>query len=305
MGHTHVPGATSHRTLTTTDVSHVHFRPLPATIITPIDVDRLKGCLRYFPDRQHVEYVLGGLRWGFDLGFRGQVVETRPRNALVTLECQEGVSEAIQKELDRGHTSGPFDHPPFQVTHCSPLGAVLKPDGSVRLILDLSSPRVGGVSINEGISRDEFDQAVDIVRSLGRGCYMAKLDIKHAFRLCPVKQGQWNLLCYCWGEKFYVDTRLPFGGRSSPYIFNSLAQLLCWIFSYVGGVALIIHYLDDFFCANASEEECASDRDRVSDLCGFLGVPLAPEKIIGPAQILTFLGIQIDSLTMSIELPFN
>ena len=164
--------------------------------------------------------------------------------------------------------------------------------------------------MNEGINKDEFsceyshfDRAVEMVRELGRGCYMAKLDIKHAFRLCPVRPDLWNLICYRWGGRYYVDTVLPFGGRSSPYIFNSLAQLLCWVFCNIGGVALIIHYLDDFFCVNESEEGCTRDRDAVVRICEELSVPLAPEKIVGPAQIMVFLGIEIDSRNMQIQLP--
>ena len=55
--------------------------------------------------------------------------------------------------------------------------------------------------MNEGIPREEFsvryssfDEAVVLVRSFGKGAFMAKLDIKHAFRLCPVRVDQWSLL---------------------------------------------------------------------------------------------------------------
>ena len=47
---------------------------------------------------------------------------------------------------------GPFVHPPFSYMHCLPLGAVDKPDGSVRLILDLSAPQ--GDAVNERIDKD-------------------------------------------------------------------------------------------------------------------------------------------------------
>ena len=43
-----------------------------------------------------------------------------------------------------------------------------------------------------------FDSAVDLVRDMGRGCFMAKIDIKHAFRLCPVHLNDWPLLGYKW-----------------------------------------------------------------------------------------------------------
>ena len=120
-------------------------------------------------------------------------------------------SMAIQTELHRGHTAVPFNIPPFEVFHCSPLGAVPKPDASVRLILDLSSPR--GQAINEGISQERysvvyssFDDAVDIVREIGASCFMGKIDIKHAFRLCPVRPEDYPLLGFSWqGQYFFLS----------------------------------------------------------------------------------------------------
>lgn len=49
---------------------------------------------------------------------------------------------------------------------------------------------------------------------------MAKLDIKHAFRLCPVQIEDYEFLGIHWQGKFYVDFRIPFGLHSSPYLFN-------------------------------------------------------------------------------------
>ena len=40
-------------------------------------------------------------------------------------------------------------------------------------------------------------------------------------------------------------------------------------------------------------------------VCEFLGVPLAPNKIEGPSQVIVYLGIEIDSINMIIRLPEN
>ena len=105
----------------------------------------------------------------------------------------------------------------------------MKKDSTYRIILDLSSPK--GQAVNDGIDQADysvryssFDEAVDLVRFLGPGSTMAKIDIKHAFRLCPVRQQDYQLLGMCWNGKYYIDTRLPFGSRSSPFIFNSFAD---------------------------------------------------------------------------------
>ena len=289
-----------------------HFHPLPTHPITPINVHKLSEYLVGHPDKGAVQFITDGLTHGFDIGYRGTYSSTRPRNLMSARNNAAAVSAAIRKELERGHTSGPFRGPPFLHTHCSPIGAVEKPDGSHRLILDLSSPRGGGGggAFNEDIDRQEFsvtyskfDDTVDIVGELGAGTHLAKIDIKHAFRICPIKKVQWPLLCYTWQEAFFVGTRLPFGSRSSPYIFTTLADLLIWILVYVAGIRYCMHYLDDYFCAAPTEDQCEQDMQTMSSTFTELGEPLAPEKITGPTRKITYLGIQIDTANMTISLP--
>ena len=56
-----------------------------------------------------------------------------------------------------------------------------------------------------------FDQALALVSSFGPGALMANLDLKHAFRPCPVSPSDWDLLAMRmhWQGKFHVDFSLP------------------------------------------------------------------------------------------------
>ena len=164
--------------------------------------------LRDHPDQSLVDYVTNGLKHGFSTGFRGALPRSASSNLKSSSEHSADVSKAIRTEVSRGHTAGPFYTLPLEDFHCSPLGAVPKKDGSARIILDLSSPR--GSSVNEGIDDHTFtvkycsiDDALDMVHSLGPSAFMAKADIKHAFRLCPVKPNEWHLLGYQWNGGFY------------------------------------------------------------------------------------------------------
>ena len=284
------------------------FNPLPSAVVSSVNVDLLVSLLSDHPDQELVSFVIDGFRHGFDIGFVGPPVSTRPRNLLSARAHPTPVTQAIFKEISRGHTSGPFLSPPLSPFHCSPLGAVPKKDGSYRLILDLSSPR--GQSINEGISKEQysvryskFDDAVDLVRNLGSSAFLAKLDIKHAFRLCPVRPDQWALLGYCWQDQFFLDTRLPFGSRSSPFIFNSFADLLLWLLIFVCGISCVVHYLDDFFLCASSLEQCQAHMDSMCSLFSELGIPLAEDKTVGPSQCVSYLGIEIDAHSQVIRLP--
>ena len=290
--------------------TNFEFRPLPLRITSPVNVQALRDFLMEYPCPGTRDYLISGFTHGFDIGFRGTFEDpnTRPPNLRSARDNSDLVNDAIAKELSRGHTSGPFPFPPFPHTHCSPIGAAPKPDGSVRLILDLSSPR--GQSVNDGISKEEFscqyskfDDAVSIVLHLGQGAFLAKADIKHAFRLCPVRPDQWPLLCFQWLGHFFTDTRLPFGSRSSPFIFNTFAIALAWIVVHFGGLLFLLHYLDDYFFANLTEHGCQVDLDTFLYICAQLGVPIAPDKTAGPSTTLTFLGIEIDTVAMTCRLP--
>ena len=52
---------------------------------------------------------------------------------------------------------------------------------------------------------------------------MAKIDLKSAFRMIPVHRADWDLLGMHWRGQYYVDTCLPFGLRSAPFLFNEYA----------------------------------------------------------------------------------
>ena len=114
----------------------------------------MQECLTQYPDRDKVDYVIHGLENGFDIGYSNATPHNNHRNLLSATEHQQAVTTAINKEVARGHLSGPFSVPPVSQLHCSPLGSREKKDGSRRLILDLSQPR--GNSINDGINKEEF-----------------------------------------------------------------------------------------------------------------------------------------------------
>ena len=125
---------------------------------------------------------------------------------------------------------------PLPTLHVSSFGVIPKTGqpGKWRLILDLSSPH--GLSVNDGIDPNQFslhyikfDDVVTMVTKLGRGALMAKFDVQSAYRNVAVLPRQWHLLGMKWRGKFYIDLALPFGLRSAPFIFNSIADLVEWI----------------------------------------------------------------------------
>ena len=283
--------------------------PLPNSVHNKfVNISRLKELLSTYPDQRLVSSIVDGFKFGFDLGFKGTLTNTFPKNNKSAILHKEGVTEAIRKEISRGHTAGPFPKPPFPINHISPLGAAPKPDGSIRLIMDLSQPK--GQSINEFISKEEFpckytpfDEATRLIRLTGKGCYLTKVDIKHAYRLLPVRPEDWPLLVYHWEGQYCVDLKLPFGGRSSASIFTDFADLVCWILNNKFDL-LVIHYSDDYLLISPAIFALASkQKDTLLATFQYLNIPVADDKLIGPATSLPYLGIQIDTVAMEVAVP--
>ena len=254
-----------------------------------------------------VNYVLTGLRTGFDIGYNGLLNPIRRRNNRSALDNARGVSEAIFKEVQRGHTAGPFSSPPFKINHISPLSAVPKQDGSTRLVFDLSQPH--GESVNDFISKEEFptaythfDTATELVHLTGKGCYLTKIDIKHAYRLLPVRAEDRPLLVYFWEGKYYVDLVLPFGGRSSASIFTSFSDLVCWILRNKRRLT-IIHYSDDFLMISSTLQKALGELKDLRYTFECMNIPVAEDKLEGPSTALSFCGITIDTEDMAISIP--
>jgi hypothetical protein len=226
------------------------------------------------------------------------------------LTNKDVVDERIAAELAAGRLLGPIAPHLLPHVHTSPLGLVPKAHhkNKWRMICDLSSP-FGG-SVNDGISPDicsmqyaRVDDAVNIIRQLGRGTQLVKMDIKDAYRIVPVHPADYHLLGIKWKGKVYVDRALPFGLRSAPKIFNALADFIAWVLT-CQGVQHHLHYLDDFLLLGAPNSRQGREFLEVT-LRTFarLGIPVASHKTEGPANILIFLGILIDSCNFELRLP--
>jgi len=287
----------------------VTFVPIPAVPTTPINIERLAHELQSYTDRHTVNFLLNGLKNGFSLGCKISIHPCQPPNLQSALRLEAKVTAAFNKELTKKHISGPYNSPPFPNLHCSPVGAREKPDGSARIILDLSQPQNN--SVNSGIARDEysvqyshFDDATNMIKEIGKGAFLSKVDIQSAFRLLPVKPSEWHMLGMRWKEKFFVDTHLPFGCRSSPFIFTVFSDSLEWILTHVKNVTHIKHYLDDFLNATPPTLALAIDQlNTIKTTFAELNVPIATDKLCGPTTKLTYLGIDIDTINMEISLP--
>ena len=255
--------------------------------------------------------MYSGFKFGFSLHFEGTRTSFFANNLISAQQNPDIVSAKLSKELAAGRLAGPFECPPFPKFRVSPLGVVpKKTPGEYRLIHHLSFPR--GDSVNDGIAPEHasvqyarVDDAVVIIKQLGSGCFLAKTDIKSAFRILPIKPSDYDLLGIFWQGRYYYDRAMPMGCASSCRTFEMFSTAIEWVAKKHLSIPHLIHILDDYLMAAPTYHQCRIDLARFLSLCDYLGVPMAPEKTVGPSNILTFAGIELDSLRMEARLPLD
>ena len=279
------------------------------SVSTPIDVLSLELELSSHPDRAFVTTLIHALKYGTRIGYNGPQKSRVSRNLISAHQHPDVISANLQKEIKLGWVAGPFPSAPLPNFQCHPVGVVPKKHSSDwRTIYHLSYPE--GDSINDYIPKDPYslqyvrvDDAIRILKALGPGAFMAKTDLKSAFRLIPIHPSDWNLMGIYWQSQYYVDLYLPFGLRSAPYIFNQLSDALEWILKHNYGLKYVIHILDDFFVAESTRFDCLLSFSTLLKLFMSVKAPTVASKTIGPSQVIEFMGIVLDSVRMEARLP--
>ena len=172
------------------------------------------------------------------------------------------------------------------------------------VIHHLSYPK--GLSVNDGIPHEyssvsyaNIEDAIRFIKNAGHGCFLAKTDIQSAFRIIPINPKDYNLLGMKWDSLYYYDRSMPMGCSSSCRTFEILSTAVELIARHRLRIKFILHLLDDFLIIAPSYEACS----QFLRLCSYLGIPMAPDKTVGPSTTLSFAGIELDSLSMEARLP--
>ena len=200
--------------------------PNPTRLPTPVQPDKLASLLIGY-NQCITDYLLTGFLEGFKVGFSGECTAQCPRNLLSTIQLPHLVSVKLQKEMDLGRISGPWPTPPFPNLVISPVGLVPKKlPGAFRLIHHLHTHKA---HLSTPVSPPDFtsvhyasvDDAMATIKRPGPGCFLAKTDIKSAFRIIPLYQSDYLLFGIKWKNQYYFDKCLPMGCASSCRIFEA------------------------------------------------------------------------------------
>ena len=255
------------------------------------------------------------LTLGADIGCRGSARNpTRSTNAPSAYEFGAQVSDAIADWLVLGLAYGPVKEEdlPFSVK-INGIMCKEKPNGSVRIILNLSAPE--GLSVNDGINKLDFPAVMSstwkFVKALnlgGRGIYMVKIDWSSAYKHIAVRAKDLHLQWFKWMDRYFVELSLIFGGVSSVGIYDRHAKLVLDLVLAATGFprSQVCQHLDDVPAVGELGMLTAFD-DTYSAFAEELGVRLAPrddpEKAFGPSKTGVVFGVSYDTESWTWAMP--
>ncbi|XP_061574443.1 uncharacterized protein LOC133441046 [Cololabis saira] len=270
---------------------------------TPINIPALGVALRNHPNPCFVKFLVKGFSEGFHPGIISSPSSSYEcKNLLSAINEPESVDRLLAKEVKEGFMIGPFPHPPFPNFRISPLGiATRKYSGKKRIIVDLSAPHGSFIpSINSLIPSEDFslhyatiNHAIALIKLAGKGSWLSKADITSAFKVLPIHPDFWQYFGVRWRGAYYFAVRLTFGCKSSPKLFDTFSEALCWILSNNHGIPFL----------SPPSSPPASGLVTLTSVFSELGVPLSAEKTEGPSTSLEFLGITLDTDLFQASLP--
>ena len=274
-------------------------------------------------DSKEIAFLEDGFINGFSIGYCGpeDVQHTSPNLKFREVGDPTTLWNKVMKEVKEKRYVGPFEKIPFKHYIQSPIGLVPKDGGrDTRLIFHLSYPRNSNTSVNANTPPDlcsvkypDFNEAIQLcIKCIKQGahkhqtfCYVAKSDMKSAFRNLGIKREHWRFLIMkavspIDGKTyFFVDKCLPFGASISCSHFqrfsNAVKHIVRWKTSQE-----LVNYLDDYLFAALMKLLCNNQVKVFLEVCDSIAFPVSLDKTFWSNTKMVFLGLLIDTVNQCV-----
>ena len=259
------------------------------------------------------------LEFGFPLGLENSpTLESTARNHGSAYSWYEHVDKFICKEVIKGGMTGPFKLAPWWDTMVSPLMTAHKKPCSRRTVFDAT---FGEHSLNNATPGDiymgqpceyAFPKVEDfkqMVLEAGKGAYMWKRDLARFYLQLPVDPVEYHRLGVVWRGLFFFFIGLAFGLRHSGLNGQKVTDALSWILRRLGQDSgngknfNCVNYVDDMGGVEKAKERAEEAFMKLAWLLKDLGLEESRDKAEGPTTRITYLGVQFDSVSMTMSVP--
>ena len=274
------------------------------------DLGRLEQLLIGYEDKEVVEW----LKYRWPTGRLPSLPDPAKtfKNHKGATDHPEALKKYISKEKSKGAVMGPFNVIPFhKKVGIVPISTRPKKcTQERRIIIDLSFPE--GESVNNGMIKDNYmgqqvkltfprvDDLALRIYTLGKTAMMFKIDLSRYFHQLPLDPGDYLLIGYIVDNKLYFDKMLPMGMRTAPYIAQRVTNAIRHIHQQLQ--FYLLNYVDNFLGAE-TKELIWKAYNHLTSLLQQLKIDTAPDKVVPPTTRIEFLGITVDSQSMTMEIP--
>ena len=159
------------------------------------------------------------------------------------------------------------------------------------------------------VDKFSFQSIEDAIKLLGPGYYMAKIDLRHAYRSIPIHPSNYRATGLKWKFKschkftYFIDTLFPVGGGArASGIFYRVSQSMRRMMDRRGFTAIVV-CLDDFLVVGRMKAKCQAAFEFLLQLLQDLGFTISWRKMVYPTQKLVFLVVELDTVEQSMALP--
>lgn len=277
-------------------------------------------------DPRMTAYLVDGLRNGFRMGFTGPRDITRESpNMRFHVGDKIDLWNKIMKEVRENHTAGPFrgkHQLPFKHYWQNPVGLIPKKGNpnETRMIVNLSYK--DNFSVNHFTNKEEctvkyrdMDAAVAMIMEIHNKhgqVFLSKCDGRAAFKQLPISPSDYHLLVMKAEDPvsnemcYFVDKVVVFGSSKSCRIFSDFAASLAHIAQHSDEFGRHPNeYLDDVLNAGHDRESCNGSLRNYLRICEEINFPISEEKTEWATQIIIFLGLLINTITLTLSIPIE
>lgn len=252
---------------------------------------------------EKAHFIFDGILHGFKIVDDSSIIDSYCRSNYSSVtqgEFRDQMSTNIAIEQTNGKVSR-VNSQPFCV-HA--IGGVRKKDGSLRPITDCKRPIGHSVNnyMNTTAVQFRFKTLDHVAELLTEGCYLAIVVISKAYRAVHIHSNHRRYHGFEWGGNWYTDNRLSFGLKCAPYVFTCLSDFVVRTMSRYG-YGKCTNYIDDFLCYGVDEASCRDSQNFLVDLLKKLGFEVNVSKMVPPSQRVTYLGIEINTISREYSLP--
>ena len=201
-----------------------------------------------------------------------------PRRRVLTPIQHAQTTEQVNQWLDKGVVEA-IPTPPL----LNNLVLASKKDGRVRVCVDCTPANKVTKSYDWPLPRLQ-----DIRYRIQGATWFARLDLRDAFFRIKVREQYRHLTAFMVGNQSYQFTRMPFGLKTAPSVFQ---RFMDWGLS--GFTEWAFWYIDDILISANTREELASRERRLRRALAEMGCEVNEGKSVTSKRSLLFAGLWI------------